>query len=49
MYGSAEVCLVIVALLGKWCWRLLIDRDSLWYTVLSARYRVEGGRVSDGG
>jgi len=28
---------------------LLIDRDSLWYRVLSARYRVEDGRVCDGG
>jgi hypothetical protein len=37
------------ALLGKWCWRLLIDRDSLWYRVLSARYGVEDGRVCDGG
>jgi len=37
------------ALLGKWCWRLLTNRDSLWYRVLSARYREEEGRVCDGG
>jgi len=38
-----------VALLGKWCWRLLLERDSLWFRVLSARYGVEGGHVLDGG
>jgi hypothetical protein len=37
------------ALLGKWCWRLLVDRDSLWYRVLSARYGTEGGCVREGG
>jgi hypothetical protein len=36
------------ALLGKWCWRLLIDKASLWFRVLSARYGVEGGQVRDG-
>jgi hypothetical protein len=24
------------ALLGKWCWRLLVDKESLWYRVMSA-------------
>ena len=37
-----------VALLRKWCWRLLVDRESLWFTVLLARYRVEGGRLREG-
>jgi len=37
------------ALLGKWCWRLLVDRECLWFRVLSARYGVEGGQVLDGG
>jgi hypothetical protein len=37
------------ALLGKWCWRLLTDRDSLWFRAMSARYGVEGGQLSDGG
>jgi hypothetical protein len=37
------------ALLGKWCWRLLVDRDNLWFRVLSARYGVEDGRVKEGG
>jgi hypothetical protein len=37
------------ALLGKWCWRLLVEKDRLWYRVLAARYGVEGGRLTDGG
>jgi len=37
------------ALLGKWCWRLLIDRGGLWYRVLVARYGVRDGRLEDGG
>ena len=32
-----------VALLGKWCWRMLVDRNGLWYRVLKARYGEEGG------
>jgi len=26
-----------------------VDHESLWYTVLVARYDQEGGRVSEGG
>ncbi|GAU16302.1 hypothetical protein TSUD_299340 [Trifolium subterraneum] len=37
------------ALLRKWCWRLLVDREGLWYRVLAARYGVERGRLRDGG
>ncbi|GAU40603.1 hypothetical protein TSUD_28090 [Trifolium subterraneum] len=29
------------ALLGKWCWRMLVDRGGLWFRVLAARYVVE--------
>ncbi|MCI26088.1 receptor-like kinase, partial [Trifolium medium] len=36
-------------LLGKWCWRLLVDREGVWFRVLAARYGVEGGRLRDGG
>jgi len=25
------------ALLGKWCWRMLVERGGLWYRVLVAR------------
>ncbi|GAU12549.1 hypothetical protein TSUD_182630 [Trifolium subterraneum] len=34
-----------LALLGKWCWRLLVDREGLWFCVLAARYGVERGRL----
>jgi len=37
------------ALLGKWCWRLLVERDGLWRKVLVARYGVEDGGLEDGG
>ncbi|KAK2370537.1 hypothetical protein QL285_083581 [Trifolium repens] len=37
------------ALLGKWCWRMLVDRGGLWFRVLAARYGLEGGRVRTGG
>lgn len=33
------------ALLGKWCWRLLVERRSFWYKVLVARYGEEVGRL----
>jgi len=32
-----------IALLGKWCWRLLVDREGLWRRVLVARYGVADG------
>ena len=38
-----------VALLGKWCWRLLGEKDGLWYRVLRARYGEVGGRIQEGG
>lgn len=30
-----------LALYGKECWRLVVDQDSLWFKVLSARYGIE--------
>jgi hypothetical protein len=36
------------ALLGKWCWRMLVDRGGLWYRVLVARYGELGGRLEVG-
>ncbi|GAU42320.1 hypothetical protein TSUD_25460 [Trifolium subterraneum] len=38
-----------LALLGKWCWRMLVDKEWLWFKVLAARYGVERGRLRDGG
>ncbi|CAJ2644765.1 unnamed protein product [Trifolium pratense] len=38
-----------LALLGKWCWRMLVDREGLWFRVLEARYGVEDGRLCEGG
>jgi len=38
-----------IALLGKWCWRMLSDRGGLWYRVLVARYGEEAGRLEIGG
>ncbi|GAU22961.1 hypothetical protein TSUD_247050 [Trifolium subterraneum] len=38
-----------LALLGKWCWRMLVDRGGLWFRVLAARYGVERGCVREGG
>ncbi|GAU49412.1 hypothetical protein TSUD_374310 [Trifolium subterraneum] len=38
-----------VALLAKWCWRLLVDRGGLWFKVLAAHYGLERGRLRDGG
>ncbi|MCI45288.1 cytochrome P450, partial [Trifolium medium] len=37
------------ALLGNWCWRLLINRGGMWYRVLAARYGEEAGRLTVGG
>ena len=37
------------ALLGKWCWRMLVDKEGLWYKVLKACYGEEGGRLKEGG
>ncbi|MCI41158.1 putative non-LTR retroelement reverse transcriptase related protein, partial [Trifolium medium] len=35
-----------ITLLGKSCWRLLVDRRGLWYRVLVARYGEEAGRLA---
>jgi len=36
------------ALIGKWCWRLLVDRGGLWYKVLVARYGEEAVKLEVG-
>jgi hypothetical protein len=35
-------------LFGKWCWRMLVDRDSLWYRTLVAHYGQEDGMLRKG-
>jgi len=37
-----------VALLGKWCWRMLVDREGLWYDVLVSWYGELDGRLEVG-
>ncbi|GAU10380.1 hypothetical protein TSUD_422790, partial [Trifolium subterraneum] len=36
------------SLLGKWVWRCLEEKDSLWCKVLHAKYGQEGGRLRFG-
>ena len=31
-----------VGLLGKWCWRMLVEEEGLWYRVLKVGYGEEG-------
>jgi hypothetical protein len=38
-----------ITLLGKWCWRLLVDRGGMWYRVLAARYGEVAERLAVGG
>lgn len=37
-----------IALLAKWCWRCLVDREGLWFKVLLSRYGEERGRLREG-
>jgi len=37
------------ALLGKWCWRMLVDRGGFWYRVMVVRYGKEAWRLEVGG
>lgn len=32
-----------LALLGKWCWRMRVDKWGMWYRVWKARYRESEG------
>jgi len=34
-----------IALLGKWVWRVLEERESLWNLVIRAKYGEVGGKV----
>jgi len=37
------------ALLGKWCWRMLVEKGSLWFRMLTTRYGLAEGRLRGGG
>jgi len=47
--GVRRVGAFNVSLLGKWCWRMQMEKEGLWYRVLKARYGEEGGRIREGG
>jgi len=32
-------------LLGKWCWRMVVDREGLWFRILTVRYGGVEGRL----
>ncbi|GAU47696.1 hypothetical protein TSUD_190240 [Trifolium subterraneum] len=38
-----------LSLLGKWSWRLLVDKEGLWFKVLVAKYGMTDGRITRGG
>ena len=38
-----------IALLGKWCWRCLMDKEGLWYKAVYSRYGEHRGRLREGG
>lgn len=38
-----------IALLGKWCWRLRVERNSLWYKCLVNKYGEGKNGIRDGG
>ncbi|KEH19162.1 hypothetical protein MTR_8g442450 [Medicago truncatula] len=46
--GTRQMREFNMALLGKWCWRMLMDRGGLCFRVVVARYGVEGGEVEGG-
>lgn len=36
------------ALLGRWCWRLKVEREGLWFKVLCHKYDCVHGKVCGG-
>jgi hypothetical protein len=47
--GVRQIRKFNIALLGMWCWRMLVDRDGLWFRVLTARYVMQQGRLREDG
>lgn len=48
-FGVRQMREFNTALLGKWCWSLLVNRCGLWYRVMVARYGEEAVRLVVGG
>jgi hypothetical protein len=46
--GVRRVGAFNLSLLGKWCWRMLVDKEGLWYRVLKARYGEVGAELGKG-
>ena len=46
--GVMRVGAFNLSLLGKWCWRMMVDKEELWYRVLKAQYN-EVGAIERGG
>ena len=40
--GLRKLALLSKALLGKWIWRFVCDKDNLWKQVILAKYGQEG-------
>jgi len=38
-----------IALLGRWCWRMVTKRDKIQFRVLAAKYGGDGGWLREGG
>jgi hypothetical protein len=47
--GVREMREFNTVLLGKWCWRMLVNIAGFWYRVLVARYGEEDERLMVGG
>ena len=39
--GVKRITKFNISLLGKWCWRMVVERVGLWYRVLPSSYGVE--------
>ena len=37
-----------IAMMGRWCCRMVNDRGGIWFRVLAARYGVEEGQLKEG-
>ncbi|MCH92242.1 putative non-LTR retroelement reverse transcriptase [Trifolium medium] len=47
--GVRRVSEFNLSLFGKWWWRMLVEREGLWFKVLAAKYGVEDGLILGGG